>query len=272
MAYPAHQTRPAAVAGHFYPAEADQLRTTVANLLARAGADLDQSVAAPKALIVPHAGYAYSGAVAAQGYARFTPVRNEIRRVVMLGPAHRNYVRGLAAPTVGSFSTPLGKIPVDQTAIQGVDDFPQIECDDAPHAYEHSLEVQLPFLHRVAPRASLAPFAVGDADRMEIVEVLERLWSGPETRIIISSDLSHFLPYATAQKVDMATADLIEQFDDTAIGPEQACGYRGISGLLTLAKRKRMRVERLSIRNSGDTAGSYGQVVGYGAWAFYEDQ
>jgi len=261
--------RPAALAGHFYPADATDLRAAIAGYLRLAEAEGMQAEGpTPKAVIVPHAGYIYSGAIAAKGYERVAR-RAGIRRVVLLGPTHRVYVRGLAAPTTASFSTPLGDVTIDRAALEGLKDLPQIVFSDEVHALEHSLEVQLPFLQRVAPGAALVPLAVGDTHPQAVAEVLERFWDDPGTLIVISSDLSHFLPYADAKRRDEATAKCIENFAGASLTPDLACGSVGIAGLLAAAKRHGARIERVDLRNSGDTAGPKDRVVGYGAWAVY---
>jgi AmmeMemoRadiSam system protein B len=248
----------------FYPDDPQELRTAVVGLLSAHRA----AAPAPKALIVPHAGYVYSGAVAAAGFARLAPEAHRITRIVLFGPAHRVAVRGLAAPGADAFATPLGPVAVDRDAIAAVAELPGVVVDDAPHALEHSLEVQLPFLQRVLGDFKIAPFAVGDADPAEVAAVMDRLWGGPETRIVVSSDLSHYLSSAEARRIDAATAAAIEQLDPAAIGEDQACGRLPIAGLLRVAQERRLNVERLALCNSGDTAGPKSRVVGYGAWAF----
>lgn len=258
--------RPAAVAGYFYPGAAEDLRRTVVELLD--GAAVPPTAAVPKAVIVPHAGYIYSGAIAAKAIRRFAPQAADIRRIVLLGPTHRVAVRGLAAPSVSAFQTPLGQIPIDRAAIDSVVDLPQVVIADEPHAAEHSLEVQLPLLQRVLPQFALVPFAVGMVDGAQVAEVLERLWGGDETRIVISSDLSHYLSYDRAKAMDTATAAAIERLDDRPIGFDQACGRLPVAGLLACARKHGLSVERVDLKNSGDTAGPRDKVVGYGAWAF----
>jgi len=255
--------RPAAVAGMFYPGEADALRAAIAGLMASARATAGGT---PKAIIVPHAGYIYSGEIAASAYKRLLPDAEQISRIVLMGPAHRVFVRGLAAPSVAAFATPLGPIAVDQQAIASLVDLPQVVVSDEAHALEHSLEVQLPFLSRVAPRARIVPFAIGKTTTREVAEVIARLWGGPETRFVISSDLSHFQSYAAAQKSDHATAALIERFEGERIDHDHACGANAIAGILAHARGLGLSIERLDLRNSGDTAGPRDRVVGYGAW------
>lgn len=263
---PATTTRPAALAGFFYPADPAELRTTVAGFLAP---DTDRN-AIPKAIIVPHAGYIYSGAVAGAAYERLRRGADAIGRVVLLGPTHRVYVRGMAAPTVTHFATPLGDMVIDRAAIAALKDLPQVEFNDEAHAAEHSIEVQLPFLQKIAPRAMLVPVAVGDTTPDAVAEVLERFWDDPETLIVISSDLSHFHAYGDAQRRDLATAECIESFAGEDLHGERACGFLPIAGVLAAAKRHGATIERLALRNSGDSAGPRDRVVGYGAWAIYE--
>ncbi|MCG2577655.1 AmmeMemoRadiSam system protein B [Dechloromonas sp. XY25] len=260
------KTRPAAVAGSFYPGDAKTLTATVDQLLAGAK---PETFVHPKALIVPHAGYVYSGATAARAYAMLTPRASEIRRVVLLGPTHRVAVHGLALPEAEAFATPLGTIRLDAQAIAGIAGLPQIVFSDPAHAFEHSLEVHLPFLQRVLDKFTLVPLAVGHATPEAVAEVLDMLWGGPETLIVVSSDLSHFLPYATAQQVDSNTCRHILQ-RDTHIALEQACGAFPINGLLLAAGRRGLTPTLLSLCNSGDTAGDRSRVVGYAAFSFEE--
>jgi len=260
--------RPAAVAGSFYPGNARTLGAEVGGMLAHATVQKVQG-AAPKALIVPHAGYVYSGPVAASAYVTLRKSAMAIRRVIIFGPAHRVWVPGLAAPSAGLFETPLGRIAVDRAAIDAVADLPQVEVNDAAHAAEHSLEVQLPFLQSVLDDFTIAPFVVGGATPAQVAEVMERLWGGPETLIVVSSDLSHYLPYAEARQIDRATADDILRRHALA-HHEQACGATPINGLLDVARRHNLAPALLDLRNSGDTAGDKSRVVGYAAFAFTE--
>ena len=258
--------RRAAVAGSFYPASAASLRAEVrAHLRA---ADHRRLAATPKALIVPHAGYVYSGPIAASAYAPLAVLRGLIRRVVVLGPAHRIALRGLALPGADAFETPLGSIPVDSATAQ-LKALPQVVEHCSAHALEHSVEVQLPFLQETLGDFALVPLVVGDASADEVAEVLQALWGGPETLIVISSDLSHYLPYEIARRTDRRTAQAIGALDPT-LDHSQACGAVPVNGMLAVARRVGLRVELLDLRNSGDTAGDRARVVGYGAWAFYE--
>lgn len=261
---PAKSTRPAAVAGTFYPADPAELRDEVDRMLASASTGAGPR---PKALIVPHAGYVYSGPIAASGYARVRPLRGVVRDVVLLGPAHRVFVRGLATTSASTWETPLGRIEIAQDRLAPVLELEQVQVSDRAHATEHSLEVHLPFLQEALGTFRLAPFAVGDASREEVAEVLDRLWGGEETLIVVSSDLSHYYDYDTAKRMDAATARAIQELDSDGIGEEQACGRVPVRGLLEVARRRGLHVETLDLRSSGDTAGSRGEVVGYGAWA-----
>lgn len=257
------QARHPAVAGLFYPADPRALRETVADFLAAAPA---VATSAPKAIIVPHAGYVYSGPVAAAAYACLRPVRGRVTRVVLLGPSHRVSFDGLALTGADSYMTPLGCVPIDAEAAAKLADLPQVRVLDAAHAQEHSLEVQLPFLQEVLGEFVLVPLVVGEATPKEVGEVLERLWGGPETLIVISSDLSHYHDYATAQTRDRATARAIEALRYEDIGYEDACGRNPVNGLLYVARRRGLHVRTVDLRNSGDTAGARDRVVGYGAY------
>ncbi len=260
--------RPAAVAGMFYPAAARELAWEVDDMLGRcAGGGLVPGF--PKALIVPHAGYVYSGGVAAQAYDRLRPARGIVRRVVLLGPCHRVPVRGLALPAASAFDTPLGRVPLDRDAIALLARLPQVVASGAAHAEEHALEVQLPFLQRVLGEFSLVPLAVGSATPSEVAQVLEELWGGAETLIVISSDLSHYHRYDEARAIDRSTAQAILDFS-TDIDHEQACGATPVAGLLLAARAHGLNAELLDLRNSGDTAGGRDRVVGYASFAFWD--
>lgn len=260
------RARPPAVAGTFYPGSADRLRATVEALLADVP---DASGPAPKALVAPHAGYVYSGPIAASAYARLRPARETIRRVILLGPAHRVWVPGLATSGAPSFETPLGTIELDRAAIDAIERLPQVARDDRAHAPEHSLEVQLPFLQVVLERFTLVPLVVGGASAAQVEEVLAALWGGDETLVVVSSDLSHYLPYDVARELDGATGRAIVALDAGRVGEDQACGRVPLRGLLDYAVHHRLRAEQLDLRSSGDTAGSKDEVVGYGAFAFF---
>lgn len=259
-------TRPPAVAGAFYPGNPRILAATVDQFLSDA---MTVPQTQPKALIVPHAGYVYSGATAGHAYALLTPWHEQIRRVVLLGPTHRVAVDGIAIPQTEAFATPLGDIPLDTGAMAQIAELPQIVFSDRAHAQEHSLEVHLPFLQRALDNFRLVPLAVGHAEPSDVAEVIEILWGGPETLIVVSSDLSHFLPYATANHVDADTCAHILKLD-THICPEQACGAYPVNGLLLAARRHGLAPQLLHRCNSGDTAGDKQRVVGYAAFSFTE--
>lgn len=254
--------RAAAVSGSFYPAQANKLSHMVQDYLLAAKTDSP----APKAMIVPHAGYIYSGSVAASAYARLHSVRKQIKRVVLLGPAHRVAVTGLATVSSEGFDTPLGSIPIDQQAIKECLSLPQVSISDVAHLQEHSLEVHLPFLQTCLEDFTLVPFVVGDASETEVAEVLELLWGGEETLIVISSDLSHFHEYETANHMDRKTSQAIENLQLEAIGYEDACGRNPVNGLLQLARQHNYSIHMIDLKNSGDTAGDKNSVVGYGAY------
>ena len=262
-----HAVRQPAVAGAFYPDQATELLRDVRTMLTQATIQMDTNAATPKAIIVPHAGYIYSGSTAALAYARLAAARHNIRRVVLLGPAHRVPVRGLALPADNYLATPLGELEVDQAAVTELARLPQVVVSRAVHAQEHSLEVQLPFLQAVLDDFKLVPLVVGDASPEEVAEVLELLWGGPETLLVISSDLSHYLPYRTAQQVDSLTTQAILHLDAT-LTHQHACGGTPINGLLLAARHHGLQPTLLGQCNSGDTAGDKTRVVGYAAMAF----
>jgi AmmeMemoRadiSam system protein B/AmmeMemoRadiSam system protein A len=257
--------RPAALAGAFYPGNpielSQQLRSLFSEAAARDGA--------PKALIVPHAGYIYSGAMAARAYSRLAPLRWTVRRVVLFGLCHRVAVRGVALPASDFFETPLGRLPIDTAAVAALAKQPGVVIDDRPHAQEHSIEVQLPFLQAALETFQLVPIAVGHTTPEQVAALMEQLWGGPETLIVVSSDLSHYHPYGQAQAIDGGTAarilDLAPQLTH-----DQACGATAINALLQVAQRRRLTPACLGVCNSGDTAGDRDRVVGYAAYAFSE--
>ena len=260
--------RPAAVAGAFYPADPRALASELRQMLDDVEA-LEPRLGFPKAVIAPHAGYIYSGPVAAYAYDALTPARGIVKRVVLLGPVHRVPVRGLALPDAEAFETPLGRVPIDVAACAALAGLPQVVVSAAAHAHEHSLEVQLPFLQRVLGDFTLVPLAVGDASIGEVSAVIERLWGGPETLIVVSTDMSHYHAYRDACRVDAETLARIETFA-TDIRHEQACGATPLNGLLGVARARGMTLRRLMACNSGDTAGGRDRVVGYSAFALYE--
>lgn len=260
--------RPPAVAGLFYPAGREELSRTVTALLDAAAETAQRP---PKAIIVPHAGYVYSGPVAAGAYALLKPLHGRIRRVLLLGPAHRVALRGLAVPDARVFHTPLGDVRIDAAALAALRDLPQVVVSDHAHAGEHSLEVQLPFLQTVIGDFELLPLVVGDATPEEVAQVLERLWGGEETLIVVSSDLSHYHGYAEARRLDRATAGAIAGLH-ADLDPEQACGAYPVNGLNLVAQRHGLQPVLLDLRNSGDTAGDRSRVVGYAAFAYHESR
>jgi len=266
MSIPTSSIRKPAVSGLFYPSDPTQLSVDIDRLMAGA----KQHEVSPKALIVPHAGYIYSGAIAAAGYVALSSKRDVIQRVILLGPTHRVAVRGLALPGADYFDSPLGTIKVDEDAVQAIADLPQVIISPQAHELEHSLEVQLPFLQQVLTDFSILPLAVGMASAEEVAEVLDRVWGGDETLIVISSDLSHYLPYAMAQQIDNATVQSILELKQP-IAHDHACGGTPISGLIVAAQRHHLKPSLLDLRNSGDTAGTRDQVVGYAAIAFCGD-
>lgn len=261
------RVRPAAVAGAFYPGAPGRLRGLVEELLREAPSP---SAPAPKAIIAPHAGYVYSGPIAASAFRAVSSRAEAIERVVLLGPAHFVPIHGLALPDASRFETPLGEVAVEPEGARDALRLPQVRVQPAAHAQEHSLEVEIPFLQVLLGEGFvIVPLVVGEASGEEVAEVLERLWGGPETLIVISSDLSHYLPYEQARAVDAATAEQIVALDEPLQG-RQACGARPINGLLVAARRKGLVPALLDLRNSGDTAGDRDRVVGYGAFGFQE--
>ena len=264
--------RPPAVAGLFYPADPARLRAEVSGLLPDAELTAAPAGLRPKALVAPHAGYAFSGAVAAAAFATLMAgTAQAIRRAVVIGPSHHAAFRGIAAPTAQAFATPLGRVPVDREALSSLAGLRFVGPADESHAPEHALEVELPFLQLRLGAFAAVPLLVGEAAPEEVAEVLRRLWGGPETLIVVSSDLSHFHEHGTARRRDAATAAMIERGDWRGLGPGDACGFRAVAGLLVEARRRGLEARRLALCNSGDTAaGSRERVVGYGAWAFEE--
>ena len=260
------QIRQPAVAGLFYPADKQALEKEVNEYLEQANYGRD---IIPKAIVVPHAGYVYSGAIAASAFKQIIPIKDNINRVVLLGPSHRVAFNGLAVPESDSFKTPLGNIPIDQKAIQSLSNLPQVIASDQAHREEHSLEVQLPFLQEILGDFSLVPLVVGDAERHEVAEVLNRLWGDEHTLIVISTDLSHYHNYNEAKQIDHMTSDAIINLQPEQISYEDACGRNGLKGLMTIAREKNLTAELIDLRNSGDTAGDKSRVVGYGAYVFH---
>lgn len=261
------RVRPPAVAGLFYPEDAHELRRTIARHIdacARSG-----PARAPKALIVPHAGVPYSGPVAGCAYRLLRDSAAPVRHVVLLGPSHRVPMRGLAVPSVDAFATPLGDVPLDVEGRRHLRELGLVGVADAPHAAEHSLEVQLPFLQVVLETFDILPIAIGLAPPEQVAHVLDVVWNGAATLILVSSDLSHYHTAEEARQLDtQATGTILARRSD--LSDEQACGAPAINGLMQVARRRNLAVELLDQRNSGDTAGDGSRVVGYGSYAVYE--
>jgi len=259
------RVRPAAVSGLFYPDDPRELEDALQALLPVDNVERP----APKALIAPHAGYVYSGPTAAAAFRLLKAAAARIRRVVLIGPSHRVPFHGLAVPSVDAFDTPLGRIPIDVEARRALLELTQVRLTDSPHAQEHSLEVQLPFLQAMLKGFVLLPIAAGDAMSMEVAEALELVWGDPETLVVVSTDLSHYHDYEQARLIDRATNEAVLAYSSRIDG-EQACGCVGLNGFLAVARRRRMRIQLEDLRSSGDTAGDRKRVVGYGAWSLYD--
>ena len=267
--------RPTAVADRFYPGDAASLQKTLNELLDEARknrpAGNETILKNARAIIAPHAGYIYSGPIAASAYVNFQDVNRTggpIKRILLIGPAHRVRLMGVAAPTFESFDTPLGQIPLDLDFIGLLHQMGDIKYFDDAHNTEHSLEVHLPFIKEVFPAAALVPLTVGHADRRDVARILKRALFSPQTLIIVSSDLSHYQDYNTARRQDLATSQAIEALSPEGISFEDACGRNAINGLLTLARENNLKARTLDLRNSGDTSGDRERVVGYGAFIF----
>jgi AmmeMemoRadiSam system protein B len=261
------RVRPASAAGLYYPRDAAGLRHALRTLLSSRTTAVDRL---PKALVVPHAGYAYSGTIAAAAYHTLeTPAARAVRHVVLLGPSHRVPIRGLAMPACDYYSTPVGDVPVDGATRARLRELGLAGVDDAPHRLEHSLEVQLPFLQSVLDDFEVLPVAVGSAPAEQVCRLLEAAWGGPETLIVVSSDLSHYHTCVEAQAIDEQTArSILARRSD--ISDAQACGAGGLNGLMEAARHKGLEVRLLERCTSGDTAGDNSRVVGYGSFALYE--
>ncbi|CAL7959474.1 MEMO1 family protein GAMM_v1_100138 [Gammaproteobacteria bacterium] len=253
------------VAGKFYPTDPDVLRQDILKMLEDASDKA--ALPTPKAIIAPHAGYIYSGPIAASAYASLAKAKKQIHRVVLLAPSHQYPVDGVATTNAKFYMTPLGQITIDQKSIAKID-LPYTQAVEEAFASEHAIEVHLPFLQLTLESFSLIPLLVGLATITQVEKILEKLWDGSETLIVISSDLSHYSPYNLAQLLDKKTADAIIALDPQGFSPEHACGATAIKGLLAVAAKKKMHATQIDLRNSGDTAGSKDQVVGYGAFHF----
>lgn len=257
------RSRPAVVAGSFYPGLADNLSRTVSGLLASARSSERPSLSG---IIVPHAGYVYSGSVAARAFARLPVVKNRFHRCVIVGPSHFVPFKGIAAPSYAAFATPLGEMPVDTDAVEALATAARVVIDDAPHERDHAIEVELPFLQVIFGSLSIVPLLFGITSARAVAAAIAEVWAD-RTLLVVSSDLSHYEDCEAARSHDMRTAEAIEAFDEGAIGPADACGHLAIRGALIEAKRRGLAIERVDLRNSGDTAGNKQTVVGYGAWA-----
>ncbi len=258
------KVRPPAVAGSFYPSDPETLRKQIRDYFE----EVPQTSPPPKAIIAPHAGTIYSGSVAATAYKALLPIQEQIKRVVLLGPAHRVPFEGLAASSAEAFATPLGEIPIDSAAVAQACELPQVQIFDEAHREEHSLELHLPFLQEVLTSFSLVPFVVGYCEPQIVAEVLSKLWSGEETLIVVSSDLSHYHPYDEARKLDGKTAAHIERLEWKQLAHDSACGFFPVRGLLYAIQQKGLEGHLVDLRNSGDTAGTKEGVVGYGSFLF----
>ncbi len=276
---PPQKARPAAVAGRFYPADPTELAAMVDRFITDAATwmgddlkpDADQT-AHFKAMISPHAGYVFSGPIAGSGYLWLKAAAERIKKVVLIGPAHYKSFEGVATISADAMASPLGDLPVDRPLLDKAMQLPFVAVNDEAHAPEHGLEVHLPFLQRVLGTGdafTVAPFIFSRTDGQRVGELIEALWGGPETLILVSSDLSHFYNYDDANTLDHAACEAIEQFDPVAIKEEQACGRLAIQGLLHVGPSHNLHVKTLDLRNSGDTAGSKDRVVGYGSWVFF---
>ena len=258
--------RSCAVAGTFYPDDPVDLRKTVQHFIAAAPTHRTESKP-PQALIGPHAGYQYSGPIAGSAYAPLPSAAGRIRRVVIMGPAHRVSFSGLATVSVPAFDSPLGEVPVDQPAISAITNLPDVIVHDGAHEYEHGLEVHLPFITETLGHVAIVPVLFGQVSYLSAAQLFDSLWSS-DTMIVVSSDLSHYHDHQTATELDRQTADAIESNRPDRIGPQQACGHTAIRGLLTAAGQRGLHAHCVDLRNSGDTAGPKERVVGYGAFHF----
>lgn len=264
---PPETIRSPAVAGQFYPSQPEKLRKMVEAFMHDAVA---RSGGGPKAVVAPHAGYVYSGPIAASSFVHFAKDQDTIKRIILLGPSHRFWFEGIALSHADAFATPFGCVPVDQEAVNQIRKLPLVQFEERAHTNEHSLEVELPFLQQTLAEFTVVPLVVGDVADEAVAEVIDRLWGGDETRFVISSDLSHYHDYDTARELDRQTATAIEQFAPAEIDGHHACGYRPIRGLLRVARARQLAAQTVDLRNSGDTAGPREQVVGYGAFVFHE--
>ena len=256
--------RSPAVAGTFYPAAPDALDRVVRAALGAARVD---QVAA-KAIVAPHAGYVYSGPIAGSSFQSVAHLGNQITRVVLIGPTHRMYFSGIAVPAAAGLATPLGTVAVDAAGVDLALGDPEVHLLDAAFDNEHALEVELPFIRVLFRRAAVVPLIVGDASAEAVERVLALLWGGPETLIVVSSDLSHYHNYEAARALDLGTSQAIEVIAPARVDATGACGHRALAGLLRRAEQLDLRATTRDLRNSGDTRGPRDRVVGYGAYTF----
>lgn len=268
MSQSSHLTRTPAVAGMFYPADETTLKHDIGLYLQQAIDTLATPIT-PKAIVVPHAGYIFSGPIAASAYQLLIPLKDKIKRVVLLGPCHRVSFRGIALPQSDTFNTPLGNIPIDQKAIQQLAALDQVVISESAHKEEHSLEVQLPFLQEVLNDFTLVPLVIGSVSSDDVAEVINLLWGDEQTLIVISTDLSHYHSYYEAKQLDRSTSDAVTNLRPELIDYEDACGRDGLKAIIAVASQKHLSANILDLRNSGDTAGDKDRVVGYGAYAFH---
>ena len=259
-----NEVRRPAVAGDFYPSGAQELKRAVEALLSQAK---KRELSGLCGVVAPHAGYVYSGPIAGKAFSLLAHSNDGPNRILLIGPPHYVPLRGIVAPSCSAFATPLGDVAVDVGAVESLRDAGLVTLDDTPHAPEHALEVELPFLQRVLEDFTIVPLLVGAASPEQVARVIETVL-GKRTLLVVSTDLSHYLDYATAERRDLATAGTIERLDYTTLGPNDACGFSALNGALCAASRCSWTVTRLDLRNSGDTSGEKRRVVGYGAWAF----
>ena len=264
------RVRPPAVAGRFYPADPAQLRDLVDRLLG--SVRCEPRPVPPVALVAPHAGYRYSGPVAATAYAQLAPARSDAGApVVLLGPAHVWPLEGMAVPAVDAFATPLGTVGIDDDARTAATALPGVTVDDRPHEGEHSLETQLPFLQRVlGPGVAVVPVLVGRTQPESVAALLAALLAVDGALAVVSTDLSHYLDERSAQKRDRRTADAIVARDAGALRPGDACGYHPLRGLLHYAAKSGLTIEPLRLATSADSGAGRDRVVGYGAFLLHE--
>jgi len=253
------------VAGAFYPAEQDALKAEISEAFRQSV--LAEPGPLPKALVVPHAGYVYSGPIAASAFSLLEPLRHKTKRVVLMGPSHRVYLDGIGVTSADVWDTPLGRVTIDNDFRSTMLDLPWMQVDDRAHAPEHSLEVEVPFLQTVLDEFTLLPLVVGETKPSEVADTIDAVWDTPDTIIVVSTDLSHYLPHNEAVTRDTATARQIVAMEPTRIDDHDACGCRPLRGLLLSARQRGLTVRQLDLRNSGDTAGDRERVVGYGAFA-----